>query len=162
MSKSPIKKVAMLFAGGPAPAANAVIGTAALAFLNDNIEVLGIKHGYSHLIDYDASKPLVAGEAYINICHRDLSHLRTSQGILIGTARTNPGKAVSAPEHLVDPERSAPLKRVYEALCLFRCRCADLDRWRRHLEDSQQNEAVPRYAARWFKEDAGNSSSEDN
>jgi len=117
MSKSPLKKVAMLFAGGPAPAANAVIGTAALAFLNDGIEVLGIKHGYSHLIDYDKSKPLVAGEAYINIGHKDLSHLRTSQGILIGTARTNPGKAVSAPEHLLDPERSAPLKRVYDALC---------------------------------------------
>ncbi len=117
MSKSPLKKVAMLFAGGPAPAANAVIGTAALAFLNDEIEVIGIKHGYSHLIDYDKSKPLVAGEAYINIGHHDLSHLRTSQGILIGTARTNPGKSVSAPEHLLDPERSAPLKRVYEALC---------------------------------------------
>ena len=40
MSKSPIKKVAMLFAGGPAPAANAVIGTAAFAFLNDGIELL--------------------------------------------------------------------------------------------------------------------------
>jgi 6-phosphofructokinase 1 len=36
---------------------------------------------------------------------------------MIGTARTNPGKNVSAPEHLLDPERSAPLKRVYDALC---------------------------------------------
>lgn len=117
MSKSPIKKVAMLFAGGPAPAANAVIGTAAFAFLNDGIEVVGIKHGYSKLIDYKAASPLVEGEHYINIEHHDLSHRRTSQGIMIGTARTNPGKNVSAPEHLVDAERSAPLKRVYEALC---------------------------------------------
>ena len=45
-----------------------------------------------------------------------LSHRRTSQGIMIGTARTNPGKAVSAPEHLTDPEKSAPLLRVYNAL----------------------------------------------
>ncbi len=111
-----IKKVAMLFAGGPAPGANAVIGTAAFAFLNAGIEVIGIRHGYSHLIDYDASRPLVEGEAYMNITHADLSHRRTSQGIMIGTARTNPGKAVSAPEHLSDPEKSAPLQRVYDAL----------------------------------------------
>ena len=113
---SDIKKVAMLFAGGPAPGANAVIGTAAFAFLNAGIEVIGIKHGYSHLIDFDPAKPLVEGEAYMRITHNDLSHRRTSQGIMIGTARTNPGKGVSAPEHLQDPEKSAPLKRVYQAL----------------------------------------------
>lgn len=112
-----IKRVAMLFAGGPAPGANAVIGTAAMAFLNAGIEVVGIKHGYSNLIDFDESKPLVEGEDYINIQHSDLSHRRTSQGIMIGTARSNPGKSVSSPEHLTDPERSAPLGRVYKALC---------------------------------------------
>lgn len=112
-----IKRVAMLFAGGPAPGANAVIGTAAFAFLNADIEVLGIKHGYSNLIDYDGSSPLVEGDAYIKITHEDLSHRRTSQGIMIGTARSNPGKMVTAPEHLTDPEKSAPLSRVYKALC---------------------------------------------
>jgi ATP-dependent phosphofructokinase / diphosphate-dependent phosphofructokinase len=117
MANSPLKRVAMLFAGGPAPAANAVIGTAAVAFLNAGIEVIGIKHGYSHLIDYDGTTPLVEGEHYINITHADLSHRRTSQGIMIGTARTNPGKNVSALEHLKDPVRSAPLGRVYQALC---------------------------------------------
>ena len=35
---------------------------------------------------------------------------------LIGTARTNPGKNVSSPEHLNDAERVKPLKTVYEAL----------------------------------------------
>lgn len=113
---SEIKKVAMLFAGGPAPGANAVIGTAAFAFLNAGIEVIGVKHGYSNLIDYDGSQPLVEGQHYMRITHDDLSHRRTSQGIMIGTARTNPGKSVSAPEHLTDPEKSAPLGRVYNAL----------------------------------------------
>lgn len=111
-----IKKVAMLFAGGPAPGANAVIGTAAFAFLNAGIEVIGIKHGYSNLIDYDDSRPLVEGQDYINIRHDDLSHRRTSQGIMIGTARSNPGKSVSSPEHLSDAERVAPLNRAYRAL----------------------------------------------
>ncbi|MEY4565162.1 MAG: Pyrophosphate--fructose 6-phosphate 1-phosphotransferase [Planctomycetota bacterium] len=114
---SGIKRVAMLFAGGPAPAANAVISTAAFSFLNAGIEVVGIKHGYSKLIDYTPAKPLVEGEDYFKFQHSMLHHSRTSQGIVIGTARTNPGKSVSAPEHLTDPEKSAPIRRVYEGLC---------------------------------------------
>ncbi len=35
---------------------------------------------------------------------------------MIGTARANPGKKVHSPEHLRDPERTAPLKTVYEAM----------------------------------------------
>ena len=49
---SAIKRVAILFAGGPAPAANAVISTAAASFRRHGIEVLGILHGYSHLVEY--------------------------------------------------------------------------------------------------------------
>ena len=45
-------RVAILFAGGPAPAANAVISTAATAFLRNDIEVVGVLHGYSHLVEY--------------------------------------------------------------------------------------------------------------
>ena len=113
---SKIKRVAMLFAGGPAPGANAVISTAAYAFLNANVEVLGIRHGYSKLIDFDGSRDLVEGDAYMRITHDQLHHSRTSQGIMIGTARTNPGKSVSAPEHLTVAERIAPIKRVVAAL----------------------------------------------
>src|SRR5450755_4700113 len=109
-------RVAILFAGGPAPGANAVISTAATAFLRNDIEVVGIKHGYSSLVDFSSERPLVEGRDYVNINHRMLGRTRNSQGILIGTARTNPGKNVSHPSHLEDPERSKPLKTVYEAL----------------------------------------------
>ena len=112
-----IRKVAILFAGGPAPAANAVISTCSAAFLRNGIGVVGIKHGYSSLADYSPERPLQAGRDYINIDLRVLRRTRNSQGILIGTARTNPGKDVSSPAHLDDPERSAPLRRVYEGLC---------------------------------------------
>ena len=112
-----IKKVAILFAGGPAPAANSVIATAAYSFLKEGIEVIGIKHGYSRLSEYTASGPMQEDADYINFTHDLLSHARTSRGIMIGTARTNPGKHVSAPEHLDDAELSAPLRRVYEGLC---------------------------------------------
>lgn len=112
---SSIKRVAMLFAGGPAPGANAVIATASFAFLNSGVEVIGIKHGYSKLIDFDGSRSLVEGDDYIRITHDNLHHARSSQGIMIGTARTNPGKSVSAPEHLLDQERVAPIARVCAA-----------------------------------------------
>jgi len=111
-----IKRVAVLFAGGPAPAANSVISSAAFTFLNAGVEVIGIKHGYSNLIDFDANSPLVEGKHYFKITHERLEFSRTEPGIMIGTARSNPGKAVSSPSHLTDPERSAPLGRVYNAL----------------------------------------------
>ncbi len=111
-----IKKVAILFAGGPAPAANAVISTAAASFLKAGIEVVGIKHGYSNLADFDPSKPLVEGKHYIRMTSEYLSRTRSSQGIMIGTARTNPGKKVSHPDHLNDPVLTAPMRRTYDAL----------------------------------------------
>ena len=56
-------RVAILFAGGPAPAANAVISTAAVSFLRNGVEVIGIKHGYSSLMEYDGSAELVVWSA---------------------------------------------------------------------------------------------------
>ncbi|MCA9166688.1 MAG: 6-phosphofructokinase [Planctomycetales bacterium] len=111
-----IKRVGILFAGGPAPAANAVISTAAASFLRNGIEVVGLLHGYSHLIDFTPDKPLQAGEHYRILDSQALRRTRNSQGIMLGTARTNPGKNVTSPEHLDDPEKSAPLRHVYDAL----------------------------------------------
>jgi 6-phosphofructokinase 1 len=115
--QSSIRRAAILFAGGPAPAANAVISSAATAFLRNGIEVVGILHGYSQLSKYNQERPLVEGREYVLINHRMLRRTRNSQGILIGTARDNPGINVSHPSHLMDPERAAPLKTVYDALC---------------------------------------------
>jgi len=110
------RRAAILFSGGPAPAANAVISAAATSFLRSDIEVVGIKHGYSQLMDYSSTSPLVEGRDYVMVDHKMLGRTRNSHGILFGTARTNPGKMVSHPSHLADEERSAPLKTVYEAL----------------------------------------------
>src|SRR5512134_4021747 len=85
-----LRRVAILFAGGPAPAANAVISTAAASFLRNNIEVLGIRYGYSNLQEYSPDRPLQAGRDYIPIDYRILARTRNTQGILIGTARANP------------------------------------------------------------------------
>src|SRR5262245_61959126 len=115
VARSSMRRVAILFAGGPAPAANAVISTAAVSFLRNEIEVLGILNGYSRLVKYRPERPLRKGRDYVEIDHRMLKRSRNSRGIMIGTARTNPGQLVNRPADLSDPERTAPLRIVHAA-----------------------------------------------
>jgi 6-phosphofructokinase 1 len=112
-----IRRVGILFSGGPAPSANAVIASAAMAFSRAGIEVLGFRYGYTHLMEYQPDKPLEEGTAYVLLDHKDLEGMRTGTGIMIGTARANPGKQVKGPDDLDDPQATAPLKTVHEALC---------------------------------------------
>ncbi len=113
---NPIRRVAILFAGGPAPAANAVISTAAVSFLRNGIEVLGILNGYSNLVEFGPERPMVEGRDYVTITHKMLKRTRNSRGIMIGTARTNPGKSVSQPSDLSDAARTAPMRTAHAAL----------------------------------------------
>ena len=101
-----VKKVAILFSGGPAPAANAVIGSAAQCFARAGIEVYGMLNGYTHLMAYKDGDVLKEGEAYIRLDKFVFDGLRTQQGICIGTARANPGKALKTPADLDDAESS--------------------------------------------------------
>lgn len=114
--KHNFKKAAVLFAGGPAPAANAVISAACASFLKSQIEVVGIKNGYSRLVDFDPAKPLCEGEDYVQVSHKFLTRSRNTQGILVGTARTNPGKFIESPEDFLDEEKARPLHNTYKAL----------------------------------------------
>ncbi len=109
-------RVGILFAGGPAPAANAVISAAAASFLRAGAQVVGIKHGYSRLVNASLDRPPVEGIDYLMLDHSILKRTRNSQGILIGTARTNPGKHISSPLDFEDLEKTAPLRNVYDAL----------------------------------------------
>ena len=110
------RKAAILFAGGPAPAANAVISAAAVSFLRNGIDVVGVLNGYDHLMQFSDDYQMEEGRDYVNVDHKMLRRTRNSRGIMIGTARANPGKNISHPDHYNDPERTAPLKTVYEAL----------------------------------------------
>ncbi|MBK8978534.1 MAG: 6-phosphofructokinase [Planctomycetes bacterium] len=109
-------RVAILFSGGPAPAANAVISTAAVSFLRNGVEVVGCLNGYSRLMGYSPERPLVEGVDFLRIDHATLKRTRNRQGIMLGTARTNPGKRVRKPADLDDPEKAAPLHQIYVAL----------------------------------------------
>ncbi|HEX3598034.1 MAG TPA: 6-phosphofructokinase [Polyangiaceae bacterium] len=110
-----LERVGIVFAGGPAPAANAVIAVAASSFRRRGVEVVGILHGYGAL-EQDRPIELRAGEHYRVIEDRDLWGLRNSRGILIGTGRSNPGRGIRTLEDLDDPEKSRPLRNVYESL----------------------------------------------
>ncbi|MEL7496671.1 MAG: 6-phosphofructokinase [Planctomycetota bacterium] len=110
------KRIAILFAGGPAPSANAVISAAAASFLRAGVEVIGIKHGYSSLIEYDPSEPLEEGKDYMMLTPPVLRRTRSMQGIMIGTARSNPGKHITCPADFDDTDKCAPMERVCEGL----------------------------------------------
>ncbi len=115
--KSSIKQVAMLFSGGPAPAANAVISAAASSFVRDGIKVFGMKNGYSNLVEFGPDHPMTKDRDYINLDAQRLRRTRNTPGILIGTARANPGKGVDRPEDLHNAEKCKKLRTVYDALC---------------------------------------------
>lgn len=115
--ESEIRRVAIVFAGGPAPAANAVISAAATSFLEDGREVIGFFHGYSNLQDYHpVTHRLLPDEHYRIFEERDLRGIRNARGILIGTARANPGKGIERVEDLADETKCERLTNVYRAL----------------------------------------------
>jgi 6-phosphofructokinase 1 len=114
--REPIRRVAILFSGGPAPAANAVISTAAIQFLRHNIDVVGALNGYSNLIKYEEGKPLEEKRDYVMITRDMLRRTRNSRGIMIGSARANPGKLIEKVEDLADPAKTEPLRKVHAAL----------------------------------------------
>jgi len=112
-----IKRVGLVFSGGPAPAANAVISSAAISFLEDNREVIGFFHGYSNLEEYHpVSRRLLPDEHYRIFELKDLSGLRNTRGIVIGTARSNPGRGIEKAADLEDPNKTKNLRNVYNAM----------------------------------------------
>lgn len=110
-----LKRIGIVFAGGPAPGGNAVIAVAASSFRRRGIEVVGILNGYSEL-ERDRTAPLEAGEHYVVFEDRDLWGLRNSRGIVIGAARSGPGVGIRSPSDLDDPVKTKPLRNVYDRL----------------------------------------------
>lgn len=115
---SSIERVGILFSGGPAPASNAVISAAAGAFRRSGREVVGILHGYGGLQGYDrAGGGSLIPEQHFHVFEdRDFWGLRNSRGIIVGTGRGNPGKAIATLADLEDPVKNERLRRVADAL----------------------------------------------
>jgi len=120
-AKQQIRKVGMLFSGGPAPAANAVISAAALAFIDAGAEVIGFIEGYTNLESYDAARPLVEGKHYLRLTRDAVTGIRNEGAIILKTARANPGKAVKSLADLADPAKNGKLAAAHRALSDLGC-----------------------------------------
>ena len=64
--KKSFSNIAILFSGGPAPSANAVISSLTLSLLNERIKPIGIIRGFEFLEDFDLNNPysLIDGVHY--------------------------------------------------------------------------------------------------
>ncbi|MBN1335510.1 MAG: 6-phosphofructokinase [Deltaproteobacteria bacterium] len=112
-----IRRVGIVFSGGPAPAANAVIAAAAISLLDDGREVIGFFDGYTHLQEYHPITHRLQVERHYRILtDRDVLGIRNRRGILIGTARANPGRGIECEQDLQDPAKTGRLAAVYSAL----------------------------------------------
>lgn len=112
-----IRRVGIVFSGGPAPAANAVISAAAVSFLENGREVVGFFHGYSNLEHYHPVTHRLQRDVHYRMLEDgEVRSLRNARGICIGTARANPGAAIRGPADLDDPNKTAKLRNVWAAL----------------------------------------------
>lgn len=112
-SKGP--KVGMVFSGGPAPAANAVISAAALGFLDHGVAVLGFLEGFSRLEKFGPGSPLEKGRDYLEL-DTTISAIRNQRGVFLRSSRANPGKPIRTKADLQDPEKNARLRAIVEGL----------------------------------------------
>ncbi len=114
---SNLKKAAILFSGGPAPSANAVISSVALNFINARVPIIGFFFGFEFLEDYDGRNrySLSAGVHY-QVLDATISRIRNHRGVYLKTSRANPGRLIKSPQDLDDPEKNRRLMHILEAL----------------------------------------------
>src|SRR5436190_5759575 len=84
-SPTPIRRLALVVGGGPAPGINGVISAVTIEATNRNIEVYGLHDGYKWLVKGDAGKIQRLGKD-------DVKHMYIRGGSMLGTSRTNPTK----------------------------------------------------------------------
>jgi len=110
------KRVAVLFSGGPAPAANAVISSVALNFINARVPILGFYYGFEFLENFDdRSRIPLSEKVHYEVLTSDISRIRNRRGVYLKTSRANPGKQIKSKEDLHDPEKNRKLTNILKA-----------------------------------------------
>ena len=119
--KKNFSSIAILFSGGPAPSANAVISSLTLSLLNERIKPIGIIRGFEFLEDFDLNNPysLIEGVHYKYLDY-SVSGMRNKKGVLLKTSRANPGKDIKNLDDLKDPEKNKRLMNIIAALKYLR------------------------------------------
>ena len=110
-----IKRVGIVFSGGPAPAANAVISACALSFLDAGIEVVGILDGYAHIGSYEPGAGLVEGKHFLRLRVQDVSGIRNRKSVLLRTSHADPARGIDSEADLLDPAKNGAVISVLAA-----------------------------------------------
>ena len=110
-----IKRVGIIFSGGPAPAANAVISAAAVSFLKGIESSASFMAIRISLIMIPIPIHCALMNTFVYLITRICAVYETSVASVL-VARTNPGKGITQPTDLSDAQKTAKLKRVYEGL----------------------------------------------
>ncbi|HET57160.1 MAG TPA: hypothetical protein ENN35_01810 [Deltaproteobacteria bacterium] len=104
-------KVGILHAGGPAPGANRVLAGAAKQFLDRGVEVTGFLNGYEFIQDMDPFT-IVPGKHYIAVTREIISRVLDMNSFYLQTSRANPGKNITRPADLTDPDKTRKLVNI--------------------------------------------------
>lgn len=110
-----IRRVGLVFSGGPAPAANAVISACALSFLDQGVEVIGFLDGYAHIQSFQPGDQLVAGEDYLRMGVADVSGIRNRKSVVLRTSHANPARGIENEADLVDPAKNGAVRSILAA-----------------------------------------------
>jgi ATP-dependent phosphofructokinase / diphosphate-dependent phosphofructokinase len=113
--KPKYNRVGILFSGGPAPSANAVISSTAVSFLDNNVPVIGIMRGYEFIQDFNKNYPKLRKELHYGTITHEITKARNRSGIFLRTSRANPGKDIKTMEDLNNPEKNARLRNILDA-----------------------------------------------
>jgi 6-phosphofructokinase 1 len=88
------QKLAILVGGGPAPGINSVIAAATLRALDEGMEVLGLPHGYSQVMQG-------ALEGVRSLSALDVRDIHVQGGAILGTSRANPTRQAAHLDRVV-------------------------------------------------------------
>jgi len=111
------RKAAILFSGGPAPSANAVISSVALNFINARVPIIGFFFGFEFLEDFDKeNRYCLSPNVHYQVLDAGISRIRNQRGVFLKTSRANPGRLITSPPDLDDPEKNKRLVHILEAL----------------------------------------------
>jgi 6-phosphofructokinase 1 len=78
-------RLAIVVGGGPAPGINGVISSVTIEAIHRGLEVVGVRGGFSHLVNGDISKTQI-------LTMNDVGPWYNRGGSLLGTSRVNPAK----------------------------------------------------------------------
>ncbi len=99
------KKVGILVGGGPAPGINSVIAAATIRCLVENVDVIGLRDGFEHIMAGDITE--VTPMSIENV-----SRIHFRGGSMIGTSRANPTKDASLLERCVQSLQKLEIDRL--------------------------------------------------